>query len=51
MSCHEGTNAYYHPEHGVAECNRCCLAALDESDDVDVNVQITLTQHRKDRKR
>jgi len=39
-------NACYHPQHGVAECSRCCLEALTERDDVDINLSLQMTNVR-----
>ena len=47
-SCAQGRmiNACYHPQHGVAECSRCCLEALTERDDVDINLSLQMTNVR-----
>ena len=45
-SCKNCNNACYHPDHGCAECNRCCLEDLFERDDIEISVEVRLTEVR-----
>ena len=40
-SCKDHGNFYYHPEHGGADCDLCCLEKLT-IDDTDVNISIDI---------
>ena len=44
-SCKTSNNAYYHPYHGAAGCNLCCLEALHESDD-DIEIAIDIRLYK-----
>ena len=47
-SCQNHDNDCYHREHGGAECNKCCLEGLHESDDnIDINLSLSLTKVSK----
>lgn len=46
-SCKDGeySNCGFHPEHGGANCNLCCLEDLEEwEDDIEVSIDIRLTR-------
>jgi hypothetical protein len=42
-----GGNDYYHREHGGAMCALCCLESLNECDDIEITVDVTLCKVKK----
>lgn len=47
-SCATCANTYYHPEHGGAGCNKCCLEQLTVEDtDIEIAIDIRLRRVTK----
>jgi len=47
-SCGSRINSGYHPEHGGADCHRCCLDKLYQRDDIQITVEVQLSHVKEE---